>query len=150
MPALLEKFGFQDSWNSLYNDPAKYRLPQDMASYWKQDIGTYPGLECSADGLIESSNPLSAADLQIRPYDTFWADNLLFSDPLPGQQCTDLHITGEKRSQGCWSSDGTYTVSLATDKVMVMGMFTLYQANDRFPDLRDAVARDLARIAVQA
>ncbi|WP_194904116.1 hypothetical protein [Catenulispora rubra] len=147
MPGLKAAFGFDESWTASYQDPATHRLPQDMGSYMKQNIDTYPGLDCALMGLLVTSNPLSAAEIQVRPYDAFWVNSLLFSAPGPAQQCTDLHIPGQVRSQGCWTKDGTYLVSLATAKVMIIGTFSLYQAPERFGELRDAVNHDLTRIA---
>lgn len=147
MPALQAAFQFDESYSGDYNDPAKFHLPHDMASYMAQNIDSYPGLECAVLGLMETSSPLTEADIQIRPYDSFWFDNLLFKTPTPSEHCADLHIPGELRSQGCWSSDGTYFADVATPKVMIMGQFTLYQANDKMSELRDAVSRDLTRIA---
>lgn len=146
--ATRDAFGLPATPQTYYNDPGTHHFPHDMAAYMRQDVGTYPGLECAISG-VDSDSPISLGDLSIRPYDQWWADNIVLTPPVPGHQCADLAIAGQQHGQGCWFTSGdslTYDVTLTTGRLIVTGEFSLYQAPQDLQELRTALHTDLSQI----
>ncbi|WP_019632362.1 hypothetical protein [Actinomadura atramentaria] len=149
LPSVRAKFGVTGKYTEFYNDPLTHSLPADDRTLMKQDIGTYPGLDCA---LADMDSAASTITMQIRPNTDWWVRNVVFSPPGDAMRCTDYDLPGTKQGKECLVENSTYkevSFALVTDAATAYGSVNLSESFERFEELRAAARADLTALAAR-